>query len=710
MSNLINQQSQYLIDINDYRKEKLINKGGFGSIYLIKNFKTNQQYAAKVIQWSDENDTIQQTVEREIEILINYPHPTIVKFYGYSLSDFDGANNITIIMQLIKQGSLDDLLKNSQKSLAPSDYDNTARQKILIGIACGMMHLHQHRIIHRDLKPGNVLIDSDFHPIITDFGLSKVYEDDQRMNQSKACGTGYYMAPEIFTSRKYNAKVDVYSFGLIMYSVITDCFPYSTDEDKKLPNFQLISKIINENYRPKFNCPIKKSLRHLIERCWAADPNARPTFKDIFEKLAFSKEDSFYDFSDDEDDEEENTENKYFLDDVNLSSISEYVEDITKKVPKDTKGSNNDEDHSSTPSITAQKTSTKKPQHTIDNSLNNQNQKIIEKAEKPTSTIHTNENQKIIEEDPSKVEFSCQKSESAIGILGYLKQKNPNEFDRNYIVSLSTRDPYNLLLPNWDGSFFSGDFGQFYIEFIFKDAIDLIGFEIEGAGRNLMRGYEVFINNDKTSFITIEDDTSMRDNNITRQSFQSNAKKCQVFKLVPKGGNWDRDPKQSKFISLRKIEFFTTDHPKGLVNFWRRSQQNPHLYPIKIDSNRYSTEEVHSLDSTKLILTENKDGEFCDFTFVKGAVSVDGYRLKIKKGKYSLRGWKIVGKTINGEEKVIAEFEGGPKQQVYVSGDDEIQTKEYMKSVRIYRTRPNNDGTLYLEFFHFELFGNYIKL
>ena len=106
-------------------------------------------------------------------------------------------------MDLAKKGSLADLLEKIQNGLLDEEYDNTSRQIILVGIARGMMILHQHHVIHRDLKPGNILLDNDLHPHITDFGLSKFYESGRSMIQSQQCGTSMYMAPEIMEGNRY---------------------------------------------------------------------------------------------------------------------------------------------------------------------------------------------------------------------------------------------------------------------------------------------------------------------------------------------------------------------------------------------------------------------------------------------------------------------------------------------------------------------------
>ena len=108
---------------------------------------------------------------------------------GYSLIDFNNQRNVTIFMDLAQKGSLATLLKKSQKGLLEDIFDNTKKQIILVGIARGMMILHNQKVIHSDLKPGNILLDNEYHPHITDFGLSKFYENVRSTIQSQQCGT-----------------------------------------------------------------------------------------------------------------------------------------------------------------------------------------------------------------------------------------------------------------------------------------------------------------------------------------------------------------------------------------------------------------------------------------------------------------------------------------------------------------------------------------
>ena len=307
-------KSKFKIDINTFEKKEKIKSGGFGMVFKVFCPNNNEYYAAKIITYV--NNEKQNMTDREIEIMMNLQHPTIINFIGYSLMDFEGKFAVTIIMDLANKGSLDQLLQNSEKSLAYLDYNNTARQIILVGITRGMMILHQHNILHRDLKPGNILLDDYLHPLISDFGLSTFYEKKDKSDSLKTsitenCGTPIYMAPEVISDNFFDGKSDVYSFGILMFEILTETVPYPELENKKITLFQFYQKVI-DNYRPKFTVPIKKSFKELIEKCWSKDPNERPTFEEIFNKLKYNKNDD-----------------QYLLDDVDIDEFIMYVEDIT---------------------------------------------------------------------------------------------------------------------------------------------------------------------------------------------------------------------------------------------------------------------------------------------------------------------------------------------------------------------------------------------
>lgn len=207
-------------------------------------------------------------ISREVGILIKVKHPTIIRFQGFSSRDFKGEKNITILMDFMKSGSLSDLLELEHNGFCPENYDNTKRQIMLIGIARGMMILHQLHIIHRDLKAENILVDEDFYPRITDFGLSKFFDPYHSMSQSiKDSGTAIYMAPEVIESDHFNTKADVYAFGILMNEILSGKRAYSDylKGKKRMTCIQLKTAIC-DGLRPDIDPNLKKGLRKMIEK------------------------------------------------------------------------------------------------------------------------------------------------------------------------------------------------------------------------------------------------------------------------------------------------------------------------------------------------------------------------------------------------------------------------------------------------------------
>lgn len=116
-------------------------------------------------------------------------HPSIYPIFGYSIKDSDFQDNVTIIINPPKNDSLSKLFQDIQNNIA---IKNTALQKILIGISCGMMFLHRHRIIHGNLKPENIFLYENNQPLITDFYLSKSCSLQET--------SSIYTAPELIKS------------------------------------------------------------------------------------------------------------------------------------------------------------------------------------------------------------------------------------------------------------------------------------------------------------------------------------------------------------------------------------------------------------------------------------------------------------------------------------------------------------------------------
>ena len=241
-----------------------IGGGGYGIVFKLKELKSGKYYAVKFINSSPQNyGIVLESFLDEVDALNRLDYPTIVHFHGFI------PKPISIITEFIPNGNLYDYIYRAYRGDPIAEWDMCHKMIILLGISFGMEYLHEHQTVHRDLKPLNILLDSNFYPKICDFGLSKTLSSSIRFQTY--VGTLPYIAPEIKTNNpNYNEKADVYSFGLIMYSLL-----YDEDLDQ---NFTYKDLNFDENI-------ISKSFKELIEKCCNNDPEERSTFKVISEKL-----------------------------------------------------------------------------------------------------------------------------------------------------------------------------------------------------------------------------------------------------------------------------------------------------------------------------------------------------------------------------------------------------------------------------------------
>lgn len=189
---------------------------------------------------------------QEYEILIKLDHPNIIKSYGICFGD--ESHPVSIILE-----SCPSDLKNSLNNL--KDYEQVS---IIYEICKVMIFVHSNKIIHRDLKPENILLDQNNHVKLCDFGIAKIIESITQTMTSNM-GTFKYMAPEIKNgSSKYDNKVDVYSFGIIVYNILTE---------GKFPN--------KDDKYPFKNSKINAFSQKLITKCLDDSPKNRPTFREI---------------------------------------------------------------------------------------------------------------------------------------------------------------------------------------------------------------------------------------------------------------------------------------------------------------------------------------------------------------------------------------------------------------------------------------------
>ncbi|XP_057494318.1 serine/threonine-protein kinase VIK-like [Actinidia eriantha] len=265
----------------DFSNSNTIGKGSFGEI-LTAFWRGTPVAVKRILPNLSDDILVIQDFRHEVNLLVKLRHPNIVQFLGAVTE----RKPLMLITEYLRGGDLHQYLKE-KGALSPSTAINFA-----VDIARGMAYLHNEPnvVIHRDLKPRNILLvnSSADHLKVGDFGLSKLIRVQNSHDVYKMTGeTGSYryMAPEVFKHRKYDKKVDVFSFAMILYEMLEGNPPMSHYEPYE------VAKYVVEGQRPMFRAKgYTSELRELTEQCWAADMNLRPSFLEILKKLEKIKE------------------------------------------------------------------------------------------------------------------------------------------------------------------------------------------------------------------------------------------------------------------------------------------------------------------------------------------------------------------------------------------------------------------------------------
>ena len=260
----------FAVNLSEFKMGQQIGTGGFGEVFLATHIPTGKKCAIKRLFAKDLKGSDLDLFIREIENLALCDNMFCLPFLGCTLK-----YPFSIITQYIPRGSLFNALKHKEGS---PDLSGTDKTLIAMGIARGMEYLHKKHIIHRDLKSLNILLDDRLLPIICDFGLSRQDKDEEF--KTKDVGTPHWMAPEMIETRTYSTKVDVYSFGMLMWEMLTESAPF-----KGMTTVQILYAVLKRKERPAFPSITPKPMKNFINRCWHQDPDKRPTMEEIYREF-----------------------------------------------------------------------------------------------------------------------------------------------------------------------------------------------------------------------------------------------------------------------------------------------------------------------------------------------------------------------------------------------------------------------------------------
>jgi serine/threonine protein kinase len=267
-----------------YAIQDFIGQGGISNVYKAVDIETNKVVAIKMVrpEFGKEELAIKRLL-LEAEMATRLIHRNLITVWGYGQDRFGLPY---IVMDFISGDNLEVFLKQRRSQLSQKEILN-----ILMQIGQGLKCAHAHGIIHRDLKPSNIIIDVVSEGVesvkIIDFGFSKLSRsshDDARLTQTgEAFGSPAYMSPEHCLGQELDFRSDIYSFGCVMYEILTGRAPLTG----KNILATIANQVSGQPADPKaYNSAIPESLQNVVMRCLCKEPVHRyQTVSDLLDDL-----------------------------------------------------------------------------------------------------------------------------------------------------------------------------------------------------------------------------------------------------------------------------------------------------------------------------------------------------------------------------------------------------------------------------------------
>ncbi|OEL29659.1 Receptor-like serine/threonine-protein kinase ALE2, partial [Dichanthelium oligosanthes] len=275
---------------NGFDSKRVLGQGGFGRVYH-GTMEDGNEIAVKLLTREDRSGD--REFIAEVEMLSRLHHRNLVKLIGICIE----RNKRCLVYELIRNGSVESHLHGADKAKGTLNWD--VRMKIALGAARGLAYLHEDsnpHVIHRDFKASNILLEEDFTPKVTDFGLAREASNATQPISTRVMGTFGYVAPEYAMTGHLLVKSDVYSYGVVLLELLSGRKPVSISESKDPENLvtwarpllnhkEGLEKLIDPSLDGKFNFDNVAKVASIASMCVHTDPSQRPFMGEVVQAL-----------------------------------------------------------------------------------------------------------------------------------------------------------------------------------------------------------------------------------------------------------------------------------------------------------------------------------------------------------------------------------------------------------------------------------------
>ncbi|ETI31527.1 TKL protein kinase, variant 2 [Phytophthora nicotianae P1569] len=272
------------IPMEKLRVQQLINRGGFGEVFL-GTYRGRAVAVKRLLPDRSKNLREVEAFIVEIKIMLSMDHPRIVGCLGVA---WESWTDISAVTEYMEGGDLRTVLERFEQEEHRAHGFDDDKLKIALHIAEGLTYLHgmDPTVLHRDLKSKNILLNKNLDAKLTDFGVSRESAD---ITMTAGVGTSLWMAPEVMIGDRYNEKADMFSFGVVLGELDCQQLPYSHATEpgtgRKLPGTAILQMVAAGQLRLEISQTTATGIYDLVMACTSLTPSDRPTAAEAFERL-----------------------------------------------------------------------------------------------------------------------------------------------------------------------------------------------------------------------------------------------------------------------------------------------------------------------------------------------------------------------------------------------------------------------------------------